>query len=137
MSPRIRRLVRNRASRRCEYCRLHEDDLPLWPFHADHVIAGQHAGSETPANLAWSCQRCNLYKGTNLTTIDPDSGTLVRLFNPRTQRWDQHFTTERDRIAGLTPVGRATVWLLQMNVGERTRLRAELMVFGPWPAVCA
>lgn len=133
MSSRIRRLVRNRAGARCEYCRLHEDDLPLWPFHADHVIAGQHAGSDDPANLAWSCQRCNLCKGTNLTTIDPDTGRMARLFNPRTQRWRQHFTTERERVVGLTPVGRATVWLLQMNVAERTELRAELTALRRWP----
>ena len=108
MSPRTRRLVRVRAGRRCEYCRFHEDDLPLWPFHLDHIIAGQHAGPDEPGNLAWACQRCNLCKGTNLSAVDPDSAQVVRLFNPRLERWEVHFAAERNRIVGLTPTGRAT-----------------------------
>src|SRR4051812_32968269 len=123
MSPRTRRLVRNRARRRCEYCLFHEDDLPLWPFHVDHVIATQHAGPDHPANLAWACQRCNLRKGTNLSGIDPDTGQVVRLFNPRADQWAEHFRVEDDRIAGSSPPGRATVWLFQMNASERTELR--------------
>ena len=126
MSPRARRLVRDRADRRCEYCRFHEDDLPLWPFHLDHVIAGQHAGSDQPENLAWACQRCNLFKGTNLSAIDPDSAQVVRLFNPRKDRWGRHFSVENSRVAGLTSTGRATVWLLQMNSAQRVQLRVEL-----------
>jgi HNH endonuclease. len=133
MSPHLRRLVRNRAGGRCEYCRFHEDDLPLWPFHVDHIVAGQHAGSDNPANLAWACQRCNLCKGTNLTGVDPDTGRIVRLFNPRRQKWEQHFAIEKDRIAGLTPAGRATIWLLQMNITERRELRAQLAAVGRWP----
>ena len=133
MSPRLRRLVRNRARRRCEYCRLHENDLPLWSFHADHIVAEQHSGSDVPANLAWACQRCNLFKGTNLTTIDPQTGKLARVFNPRNQQWDKHFKIENTRIGGLTPTGRATARLLQMNVEERTDLRAELAALGHWP----
>ena len=94
MSPRIRRLVRDRAGRRCEYCRFHELDLPLWPFHLDHIIAEQHARLDDPANLAWACQRCNLFKGTNLSAIDPDSTQVVRVFHPRAERWEAHFTIE-------------------------------------------
>lgn len=133
MSPRTRRLIRSRAGRRCEYCRFHEENLPFWPFHLDHIIAGQHAGPDDPANLAWACQRCNLFKGTNLSAIDPDSTQVVRLFHPRADRWEKHFTMERHRIVGLTPTGRATVWLLQMNTAERVQLRAELTALGRWP----
>lgn len=133
MSPRTRRQVRDRAGRRCEYCRFHEQDLPLWPFHLDHIIAEQHAGPDDPANLAWACQRCNLSKGTNLSAVDPDSAQVVRLFHPRADRWERHFTIERDRIVGVTAAGRATVWLLQMNTAERMELRAELMAAGRWP----
>lgn len=132
MSPCIRQLVRERAGRWCEYCRLHEDDLPLWPFHLDHVIAAQHLGTDDPKNLAWSCQRCNLCKGTNLTAVDPDSAEVVRLFNPRSERWTEHFAVHGNRIVGLTPTGRATVWLLQMNCEERLELRADLIALGRW-----
>ena len=126
MSPHLRRLVRNRAGGRCEYCRFHEDDLPLWPFHVDHIVAGQHAGSDDPSNLAWACQRCNSLKGTNLTGIDPDTGRIVRLFNPRKQKWREHFAIEKERIAALSAAGRATIWLLQMNIAEPRELRTHL-----------
>lgn len=137
ISPRIRRLVRDRASRRCEYCRFHEEDLPLWPFHLDHIVAKQHRGLACPENLAWACQRCNLCKGTNLTAVDPDSAQIVRLFNPRTDNWEEHFTVRKNRILGLTPTGRATAFLLEMNCAERMELRAELSALGRWPGAPA
>jgi hypothetical protein len=129
---RVRELVRQRAERRCEYCHFHEEDLPLWPFHLDHVIAEQHSGNDDPSNLAWACQRCNLCKGTNLSAVDPDSSAIVRLFNPRTDKWEEHFTLSGNYIMGVTPAGRATVWLLQMNSPERGELRAELIALGRW-----
>jgi hypothetical protein len=132
MPTRLRRLVRERAGRRCEYCLFHEEHLPLWPFHLDHIVAEQHRGSAILENLAWACQRCSLCKGTNLTAVDPDSARVVRLFNPRIDRWEEHFTEDGPRIVGLTPVGRATAWLLQMNSEERKELRAELIVAGRW-----
>jgi 5-methylcytosine-specific restriction endonuclease McrA len=133
MTPRIRRRVRERADSRCEYCAFHEQDIPLWPFHLDHIIAGQHSGTDDMANLAWACQRCNLFKGTNLSAVDPDSTQVVRLFNPRTDRWERHFAAQKDRIVGVTPTGRATAHLLQMNSPERRELRIELTALGRWP----
>ena len=134
MSEALRQQVRERADRRCEYCRLNETDLSLWPFHLDHIVAEQHFGSATSsANLAWACQRCNLHKGTNLSAVDPDSTNVVRLFNPRSARWAEHFQIVSARIEGRTPTGRATVWLLQMNTDERVELRAALSSIGDWP----
>ena len=46
-----RRQVLRRAGRRCEYCRLHEDDDPLFTFHIEQIIAKQHRGMDVP-NLA-------------------------------------------------------------------------------------
>jgi len=34
------------------------------------------------------------------------------------------------RIAGLTPIGRTTAWLLQMNSDERIELRRVLLQLG-------
>lgn len=53
MTPRNRRLVRARADSRCEYFAFHEQDLPFWLFHLDHIIAGQHSGTNDMENLAW------------------------------------------------------------------------------------
>lgn len=87
----------------------------------------QHGGQDIDANLALACDRCNLYKGPNLTTIDSASGSLVRLFDPRRDDWNEHFELAGAEIRGLTSVGRATVSLLKMNAPRRLHLRAILI----------
>ncbi len=94
-------------------------------YHIEHVIAIQHRGLDTLENLALSCRHCNWLKGPNLASIDPDSDDLVRLFQPRTQLWSDHFQMEAGRIIGLTDVGRTTVFLLEMNAPHRVELRLE------------
>jgi hypothetical protein len=133
MSPEIRRRVRERAGGRCEYCRFHESHLPLLPFHVDHTVARQHQGGDELDNLVWACPRRNSFKGTNLSAVDPDSSEVVRLFDPRTQNWSEHFSvTAGSIIAGITPTGRATVWLFQMNSEYRVALRLLLIENGLW-----
>jgi hypothetical protein len=39
ISTRLRQAVRERAGRRCEYCRFREEHLPFWPFHLEHMVA--------------------------------------------------------------------------------------------------
>ncbi|MBM3738899.1 MAG: hypothetical protein FJW39_24250 [Acidobacteria bacterium] len=70
-----------------------------------------------------ACQQCNFRKGPNLSAIDPATGQGVRLFDPRRDRWDQHFILKDGRIEGLTPVGRATSELLGMNAPRRIEFR--------------
>jgi len=77
-------------------------------------------------NLALACHFCNRYKGPNLAGIDPTTGTLTRPFNPRIDIWNQHFQTQAGHIIGLTPVGRTTVYVLNMNRPDRVRVRREL-----------
>lgn len=48
------------------------------------------------------------------------------LFTPRTDTWSQHFQIQAGRIISLTPVGRTTVSVLNMNRPERVRVRLEL-----------
>src|SRR5258708_29597708 len=96
-----RRRVRERACGRCEYCRMAEAWEPYFTYHVEHILAAQHGGTDAPENLAFACNHCNLIKGSNLTSIDPDSGELTHLFNPRTQSWDEHFRRVGDRILGL------------------------------------
>ena len=40
----VRRLVAERARRRCEYCLVHEDSTGF-PHEIDHIISRKHAGS--------------------------------------------------------------------------------------------
>src|SRR5438094_709974 len=83
MTQTLRRRVRARAGDRCEYCRLKQEHEPDRPFHVEHVIARSHRGGDAPSNLALACQLCNLLKGPNLSSIDPDTEKLERLFHPR------------------------------------------------------
>lgn len=130
MTPELRNQVRARAQHRCEYCRLHERDDFFNTFHVEHIVARQHRGVTESKNLAWSCLHCNLHKGTNLAGIDPDTNELVRLFNPRTDAWADHFRLEGIMIKGRTPIGRTTAWLLQMNSEDRLELRRVLLALG-------
>lgn len=119
-------LVRQRAGNRCEYCRLPQDAYEL-RFHVEHVIATQHRQDDSAGNLALACDRCNLHKGPNLSSIDPETGEQVVLFNPRTEAWTDHFGLVEAEIVGLTPTGRATARLLNMNSARRVQLRKLLM----------
>jgi len=94
----------------------------------DHIIGRQHRGTDGDENLCLCCIRCNLKKGPNIASVDPESGAIVPLFHPRTQSWEQHFTLLRDgTIDGRTPEGRATARLLDMNGEDRIRLRLLLL----------
>lgn len=81
MDANTRQFVRQRAGGICEYCRIPQAASPLIPFHVEHIIPKQHGGSDDPKGLALACDRCNAYKGPNLTSIDPDTGDVVPLFN--------------------------------------------------------
>jgi hypothetical protein len=122
-------LVRQRAGHRCEYCRLPQHASAL-RFHIEHIIARQHGGTDDPANLALACPECNYQKGTNLSSIDPDTGKVTPLFHPRHDQWMDHFARDAARIVGKSPTGRTTVWLLEMNTGDRLRWREMLLRLG-------
>lgn len=125
MDAKTRELVRRRAVDACEYCRIPQEATPLIRFHVDHTLARQHGGGDDPSLLCLACDRCNAYKGPNLTSVDPDSGAVVSLFNPRQDAWNEHFLLRGGTVTGLTPTGRATVRLLNMNAPRRIQLRKE------------
>jgi hypothetical protein len=76
-------------------------------------------------NLALACPQCNLHKGPNLAGIDPLSGAIEPLFNPRRQSWADHFEARGPYLFGRTPTGRVTVRVLAMNDEARIDLRRE------------
>ena len=127
MDTRTRDLVRQRAGDRCEYCQLPQRFDAL-PFHVDHIVALVHSGNNDMNNLCWACTQCNLHKGTNFASIDPETNTRIDLFNPRQDAWPDHFVVKSDgQIVGSTPTGRATVRLLDMNGVPQLDLRRELI----------
>lgn len=125
MDAATRILVRTRARDSCEYCLLPQDACSL-KHHIEHIVPRQHGGSDDPGNLALACHRCNLRKGPNLTGIDPVTGEIVPLFDPRRNRWSDHFRLLSPVIEGLSPMGRTTIKLLSMNDARRIE-RRELL----------
>lgn len=135
MDEAIRQFVRRRAGNRCEYCRIPQAATPFILFHVEHIRARQHSGDDSPDNLALACDRCNAFKGPNLVSVDPETDETVPLFNPRQDDWSQHFLAEGGEITGLTPTGRATVRLLNVNAPRRVQLRDEWLEDGDtWDA---
>jgi len=129
MDAETRRLVRERAGSRCEYCHLAQKYSELL-HHIEHIVAKQHGGLDDAGNLALACHRCNLHKGPNLTGMDPVTGEVARLFHPRRDRWADHFSFRGAYIEGLSASGRATVHVLGMNDVRRLELRRELLAMG-------
>ncbi len=132
MDASTRELVRRRAGDRCEYCHMPQDATPFIPFHLEHIIAKQHLDlvRDELGNLAYACDRCNAFKGPSLSSIDPNTGDKVEVFNPRTDEWSDHFEIAGGRILGLTPIGRATARLLNMNDSRRVELRLRWLEEG-------
>lgn len=112
----IQAQVRQRANHLCEYCHASEQ----WQyvrFTVDHCIPLNRGGTDKLDNLALACFHCNRRKWMHVTGIDPESGIEVALFNPRCDRWQDHFIWSNDGlyINGLTPTGRATIATLELN----------------------
>ena len=128
----LRREVRERARECCEYCLLAESQA-FFPHEPDHLIARKHGGRTTSANLALACFDCNRFKGSDIASIDPVSSELVALFNPRTQRWSDHFHLNGGYIIPLTSVGRVTENLLKLNLHSRVEVRERLAAVGLYP----
>ena len=125
-----KRLVRERAEHRCEYCRLRQEHEPDRRFHIEHIVARRHEGTDDMENLALAGALCNVLKGPCIGGVDPDGGGFTRLFHPRTDQWHSHFRRDGALILGLTDVGRTTVWLLDMNCDHRVKQRAALLELG-------
>jgi hypothetical protein len=126
MDDETKEFVRTRAGHRCEYCRIPQRYFAQF-FQVEHIISRQHGGSDDETNLALACTRCNLHKGPNLSGLDPDAQQLTRLFHPRTDSWEDHFESHPSgEIAGRTPIGRTTVYVLAMNAPRRVELRRAI-----------
>ncbi|MDQ3062012.1 MAG: HNH endonuclease [Acidobacteriota bacterium] len=126
--------VKKRAANICEYCRS-QADFSSQPFSIEHIIPFVHGGKTVLSNLAFACQGCNGHKYTLTEGRDPITRKAASLFNPRKQKWSEHFTWNDDftLIIGKTPVGRATVETLQLNRLGCINLRRALFVFGKHP----
>lgn len=132
----VRRLVVARAEGLCEYCLIAEDDT-FYGCQADHIISEKHGGPTDADNLAMACVFCNQAKGSDVGSIDWDSNTFVRFFNPRTDAWADHFSLVEARIEGTTPVGVVTARILGFNTADRVLERRALQSSGRYPSAAA
>jgi len=128
----LREQVWRRGSSRCEYCQMPQEFSDA-RHEIDHVIAEKHHGATASENLALSCFHRNNHKGPNIAGVDPDTGHLTRLFHPRQDAWNQHFSWRGAVLVGLTSIGRATVEVLAINIRHRVVHRQALIEEGAFP----
>lgn len=133
----VRKFVRERANYLCEYCHSSEEASAA-QFAIDHIIPQSLGGSDELENLALACQRCNGYRYNFTTGFDPQTQETLPLFNPRQQKWSDHFIWTADglQIIAITAIGRATCNRLDLNDerhNEGSILKARrLWVRGGW-----
>ncbi|MEK7256803.1 MAG: HNH endonuclease signature motif containing protein [Bacteroidota bacterium] len=126
-----RKLIAERAFYLCEYCLIHADDT-AWTCPVDHIISLKHGGAHHPDNMAQACLICNRDKGADLGTILM-SGDFARLFNPRKDKWWEHFELKNGLILPKTDIGEATVKVLGFNSTDRVLERRWLIEQGRYP----
>ncbi len=129
-----REWVREQAKYLCEYCQTNE----RWQyvrFTIDHVVPLSEGGTDALDNLALACFHCNRRKSNNVTATDPLTGKEVRIFNPRTHRWSEHFEWSADglHVIARTATGRATIELLQINRARVQQIRRADIEAGRHP----
>ena len=134
MKASLKLLVRQRAKYCCEYC-VAQERLSPDPFSSEHILPLAKGGTSDAENLALACQRCNNLKHTFTHALDPISGALVPLYNPRIDNWHSHFRWNKTFtvIHGITPIGRATIIRLQVNRQSLVNLRQVFTPLGLHP----
>ncbi len=131
-SEQLRWKVAERADFRCEYCRIHQNDMFI-SFEIDHIVAQKHGGGNEIENLAYSCPHCNQHKGSDMVTFVDNYNDVIRLFNPRIDDWEEHFESTTGEIYSETKMGIATIKLLKMNDVDLIILRGLLSDLGRYP----
>lgn len=128
----LKEQVIKRAGNRCEYCQVSQVAQEA-AFHIDHVMPRVLGGLTNLDNLALACVSCSLRKWAKESAIDPDTGQQVRLYNPRTQLWADHFRWAGSVVVPLTSTGRATVSSLGLNRSIMLSIRHEESTRGRHP----
>lgn len=133
---RLRARVETRALGRCEYCHAPQA-VCGYRFHLEHVLPVALGGSDGEENRALSCAPCNLAKANRVAAADPLTGSMVPLYDPRTQDWHEHFHWADDgrTLNAATATGRATVATLEMNSVLRGDARQLWFAVGLLPHV--
>ena len=128
----LRRQVGVDAGRWCGYCFSAEAIVGI-ALEIEHIIPESLGGLTIRENLWLACHNCNKFKGDRINGLDPITQEIIPLFNPRTQKWSDHFRWDVSGtlIVGLTPCGRVTIDILQMNNDYVVEAR-QFWVMGGW-----
>jgi hypothetical protein len=129
----IAKRVREAAHNRCGYC-LSPQRFVMARLEIEHIKPIGKGGKDNEANLWLARPICNRHKSDKVQAVDPVSEKVVPLFNPRTQKWFEHFQWSDDglRIIGLTPIGRATVIALHLSDDPDALLVRSYWVLAGW-----
>lgn len=132
----LRALVVEQARDRCEYC-LSPASYATQRLSVEHVLPRAKGGQTVFENLALACQGCNNHKYQHTEAVDPVSGLIAPLYNPRRDHWSNHFVWSADLLVlvGLTPTGRATIATLRLNRTGVVNLRRLLLGVGEHPPI--
>lgn len=134
VAARDREFIAERARDRCEYCQS-PAEFATQTFSIEHIIPVSCGGETELDNLALACPGCNGHKYNKTQAPDSVDGKLVLLYNPRKQKWQDHFKWNDDftHVIGLTPTGRATISTLRMNRLGVVNIRSALFAIGAHP----
>jgi len=134
ISKSLKKSVADRANHCCEYCKLPQS-FSGNSFAVDHITPESKGGETILVNLAYCCSSCNSSKYNKIEGLDELTNQRANLFNPRKQSWESHFIWNKDysKILGISPIGRATVNALKMNLSEMENLRRALHFYGVFP----
>lgn len=126
--------VSKRAGEKCEYCKAPQRLFNML-FEVEHVVPVAAWSDERSENLALACRRCNLHKVVRPPVTAQNTPDDNLIFNPRIQRWDEHFelNLQTGEIVGRTPTGTATVKLLRMNSPPAPQARLLWIEFAIFP----
>lgn len=126
--------IRKDAKYRCGYCKLPQHIIPNM-LEIEHLLPLADGGESEEENLWLACRNCNSYKSSKTKAIDTETNQTVKLFNPRTQNWSEHFEFSQDetQIIGKTICGRATVIALRLNFEQAVIARKNWVNVGWYP----
>jgi len=81
----LRQRLAEQARQRCGYC-LSSQKITGINLEVEHLIPEARGGKTEEDNLWLACPDCNSVKGDQMEAHDPQTGEIVRLFDPRHQR---------------------------------------------------
>lgn len=109
---------------RCAYCQTAQEVVgPI--LEIDHIIPQSQGGPHTELNLCLACPICNGHKSDQTSGLDPETQQILPLFQPRQQRWTDHFAWDESGslILAKTAIGRATIATLKLNQPQMITVR--------------